>query len=133
MPGPQLCDAPIPKAASPMAWGAIKRLVLVDQNPLDVRHARICYIHRLFDHVRRIFAEDESRSARITPPAGSPSTSPRPVLKPAKEKVCWRGTVFMPSVYAPCSTCDGARYNAKTLEYSIVGKNIGGGAGDDRR
>ena len=30
----------------------------------------------------------------------------------------------MPSVYAPCSTCHGARYNAKTLEILYQGKNI---------
>ena len=30
----------------------------------------------------------------------------------------------MPSVYAPCSTCRGARYNAKTLEIDYLGKNI---------
>src|SRR4051794_28219549 len=32
--------------------------------------------------------------------------------------------LFMPSVYAPCSTCHGARYNAKTLEIQYRGKNI---------
>ena len=30
----------------------------------------------------------------------------------------------MPSVYAPCSTCHGARYNAKTLEIQYRDKNI---------
>jgi excinuclease ABC subunit A len=30
----------------------------------------------------------------------------------------------MPSVYAPCSTCHGTRYNAKTLEIQYRGKNI---------
>ena len=27
--------------------------------------------------------------------------------------------LFLPSVYAPCPTCKGARYNAKTLEIKI--------------
>ena len=27
--------------------------------------------------------------------------------------------LFLPSVYAPCPTCQGARYNAKTLEIDI--------------
>ena len=31
---------------------------------------------------------------------------------------------FLPSVYAPCPTCNGARYNAKTLEITYRGKNI---------
>src|SRR6185436_10676276 len=32
--------------------------------------------------------------------------------------------LFMPSVYAPCPTCHGARYNEKTLEVTWRGKNI---------
>jgi excinuclease ABC subunit A len=32
--------------------------------------------------------------------------------------------LFLPSVYAPCPTCQGARYNAKTLEVAYNGKNI---------
>jgi excinuclease ABC subunit A len=32
--------------------------------------------------------------------------------------------LFLPSVYAPCSACQGSRYNAKTLEVKYSGKNI---------
>jgi excinuclease ABC subunit A len=32
--------------------------------------------------------------------------------------------LFLPSVYAPCPTCGGARYNAKTLEVTYKDKNI---------
>jgi excinuclease ABC subunit A len=32
--------------------------------------------------------------------------------------------LFLASVYAPCPTCHGARYNAKTLEILYRGKNI---------
>jgi excinuclease ABC subunit A len=32
--------------------------------------------------------------------------------------------LFLPSVYAPCPTCHGARYNAKTLEIKYHEKNI---------
>ena len=32
--------------------------------------------------------------------------------------------LFLPSVYAPCPTCKGARYNAKTLEIKIRNKSI---------
>jgi excinuclease ABC subunit A len=32
--------------------------------------------------------------------------------------------LFMPTVYAPCSTCHGARYNPETLKVQWQGKNI---------
>jgi excinuclease ABC subunit A len=32
--------------------------------------------------------------------------------------------LFLPSVYAPCSTCQGKRYNAQTLEITLRDKNI---------
>ncbi len=32
--------------------------------------------------------------------------------------------LFLPSVYAPCPTCHGSRYNAKTLEVTYRGKNV---------
>ncbi len=32
--------------------------------------------------------------------------------------------LFLSSVYAPCPTCHGARYNAKTLEIKLRGKSI---------
>ena len=32
--------------------------------------------------------------------------------------------LFLPSVYAPCPVCHGARYNAKTLEINYRDKNI---------
>ena len=32
--------------------------------------------------------------------------------------------LFLPSVYAPCPTCKGARYNAKTLEIKVRDKSI---------
>jgi excinuclease ABC subunit A len=32
--------------------------------------------------------------------------------------------LFLPSVYSPCPTCQGARYNEKTLEVTHQGRNI---------
>ncbi len=32
--------------------------------------------------------------------------------------------LFLPSVYAPCPTCHGSRYNVKTLEVTYRGKNV---------
>ena len=41
--------------------------------------------------------------------------------------------LFLPSVYAPCPACHGARYNAKTLEIRYRGQYHRGRAGDDCR
>ena len=41
--------------------------------------------------------------------------------------------LFLPSVYAPCPTCHGARYNAKTLEITLPRQEHRRRAGDDGR
>ena len=41
--------------------------------------------------------------------------------------------LFLPSVYAPCPACHGARYNAKTLEIKYRGKSIADVLGHDGR
>ena len=41
--------------------------------------------------------------------------------------------LFLPSVYAPCPTCHGARYNAKTLEIKYPRQDHRRRAGDDGR
>ncbi|MEJ7663468.1 MAG: hypothetical protein WKG07_29930 [Hymenobacter sp.] len=41
--------------------------------------------------------------------------------------------LFLPSVYAPCPTCHGARYNAKTLEITYREQEHRRRAGHDRR
>ena len=41
--------------------------------------------------------------------------------------------LFLPSIYAPCPTCHGARYNPKTLEVTLPRAEHRRGAGDDGR
>lgn len=105
---------------------AIKRLVQVDQKPIGrTPRSNLATYTGLFDHVRRIFAETKAaRTRRYT--AGRFSFN---VVQGRCETCEGEGFVcvellFMPSVYAPCSTCHGARYNAKTLEIQYQGKNI---------
>jgi len=79
----------------------------------------------LFDHVRRLFAATpDARKRRYD--AGRFSFN---VAKGRCETCEGEGFVmvellFLPSVYAPCPTCHGARYNAKTLEIRLRGRNI---------
>ena len=79
----------------------------------------------LFDHVRRLFAATPAARKRRYD-AGRFSFN---VAKGRCENCQGEGFVmvellFLPSVYAPCPVCHGARYNAKTLEIKYQDKNI---------
>src|SRR6202042_341666 len=105
---------------------AIKRLVQVDQKPIGrTPRSNLATYTGLFDYVRKIFAATKTaRARRYT--AGRFSfnvTQGRCEICEGEGFVCVE-LLFMPSVYAPCSTCHGARYNAKTLEIQYRGKNI---------
>ncbi|HEX7807145.1 MAG TPA: excinuclease ABC subunit UvrA [Thermoanaerobaculia bacterium] len=104
----------------------IKRLVRVDQKPIGrTPRSNLATYTGLFDHVRKLFASTKSARARHYD-AGRFSFN---VAKGRCETCEGEGFVmvellFLPSVYAPCPTCHGARYNAKTLEIQYNGKNI---------
>src|SRR4029078_6763237 len=96
----------------------IKRLVRVDQKPIGrTPRSNLATYTGLFDHVRKLFAATKTARARHYD-AGRFSFN---VTKGRCETCEGEGFVcvellFLPSVYAPCPTCHGARYNAKTLE-----------------
>jgi excinuclease ABC subunit A len=120
-------DAPAPAEGRIIeGLDAIKRLVQVDQKPIGrTPRSNLATYTGLFDHVRRIFAETKDARARHYT-AGRFSFN---VAQGRCETCEGEGFVcvellFMPSVYAPCATCHGARYNAKTLEIQYLGKNI---------
>jgi excinuclease ABC subunit A len=104
----------------------IKRLVQVDQKPIGrTPRSNLATYTGLFDHVRRIFAGTKAARARHYT-AGRFSFN---VAQGRCETCEGEGFVsvellFMPSVYAPCPACHGARYNAKTLEIQYRDKNI---------
>ena len=104
----------------------IKRLVLVDQKPIGrTPRSNLATYTGLFDHIRRLFASTSQARARHFD-AGQFSFN---VAKGRCEICQGEGFVmvellFLPSVYAPCSTCHGARYNAETLAIQYRGKNI---------
>jgi excinuclease ABC subunit A len=104
----------------------IKRLVRVDQKPIGrTPRSNMATYTGLFDHVRKLFAATpEARKRRYD--AGRFSFN---VAKGRCENCAGEGFVmvellFLPSVYAPCPVCHGARYNAKTLEVQYRGRNI---------
>ena len=104
----------------------IKRLVQVDQKPIGrTPRSNLATYTGLFDHVRRLFASTKAARARHYD-AGRFSFN---VAKGRCETCDGEGFVcvemlFLADVYAPCPTCHGARYNAKTLEIQYKGKNI---------
>jgi excinuclease ABC subunit A len=104
----------------------IKRLVLVDQKPIGrTPRSNLATYTGLFDNVRKLFATTKTAKARKYD-AGRFSFN---VAKGRCEKCEGEGFVcvellFLPSVYAPCPVCHGARYNAKTLEVRYRDKNI---------
>jgi excinuclease ABC subunit A len=104
----------------------VKRMVRVDQKPIGrTPRSNLATYTGLFDHVRKLFASTKASRARRYD-AGRFSFN---VAKGRCETCEGEGFVmvellFLPSVYAPCPTCHGARYNAKTLEIDYRGKNI---------
>ncbi|MFT3697167.1 MAG: excinuclease ABC subunit UvrA [Kofleriaceae bacterium] len=104
----------------------ITRLVVVDQKPIGrTPRSNLATYTGLFDNVRKLFASTPAARARKYD-AGRFSFN---VAKGRCERCEGEGFVFvemlfLPSVYAPCPVCHGARYNAKTLEVTYNGKSI---------
>jgi len=104
----------------------IRRLVVVDQKPIGrTPRSNMATYTGLFDHVRKLFAATRlARSRKYD--AGRFSFN---VAKGRCETCTGEGFVFvellfLPSVYSPCPTCHGARFNAKTLEVLYREKSI---------
>ena len=105
---------------------AIKRLVRVDQRPIGrTPRSNLATYTGLFDHVRKLFAETRAARARRYDAGRFSFNMPKGRCENcAGEGFVMVELLFLPSVYAPCPVCQGARYNAKTLEIAWRGKNI---------
>ena len=106
----------------------IQRLVQVDQKPIGrTPRSNLATYTGLFDAVRKLFAATPAARKRHYD-AGRFSFN---VAKGRCEVCEGEGFVsvellFMPSVYAPCPACHGARYNPATLEVRWNGLSIAG-------
>ncbi|WP_296254891.1 MULTISPECIES: excinuclease ABC subunit UvrA [unclassified Pseudomonas] len=105
---------------------AIKRLVQVDQKPIGrTPRSNLATYTGLFDNVRKLFAATADAQA-----AGYDAGQFSFNVAKGRCQVCeGEGFVsvellFMPSVYAPCPTCHGARYNPQTLAIQWQGLDI---------
>jgi excinuclease ABC subunit A len=104
----------------------IRRLVMVDQKPIGrTPRSNMATYTGLFDHVRTLFANTKMAETRKYD-AGRFSFN---VAKGRCDTCSGEGFVcvellFLPSVYSPCPTCKGSRFNAKTLEVTYRDRNI---------
>jgi excinuclease ABC subunit A len=119
---------PVVSTSGEIAGGlqGIRRLVVVDQKPIGrTPRSNMATYTGLFDHVRTLFANTKMAKARKYD-AGRFSFN---VAKGRCETCRGEGFVcvellFLPSVYSPCPSCKGARFNSKTLEVTCRGRNI---------
>ncbi|UFH47991.1 excinuclease ABC subunit UvrA [Pseudomonas sp. KNUC1026] len=104
----------------------LRRLVWVDQKPIGrTPRSNLATYTGLFDAVRKLFAATPAAKARGFD-AGQFSFN---VAKGRCSRCEGEGFVsvellFMPSVYAPCPVCEGARYAPPTLEVTWEGLTI---------
>jgi excinuclease ABC subunit A len=104
----------------------IKRLVRVDQKPIGRSpRSNMATYTGMFDHIRRLFAATKlARSRRYDAGRFSFNVGKGRCDHCQGEGFVMVELLFLPSVYAPCPTCHGTRFNAKTLEVTYREKNV---------
>ncbi|MFF5970591.1 ATP-binding cassette domain-containing protein [Streptomyces sp. NPDC012769] len=108
------------------ATGVVSRVVTVDQKPIGrTPRSNLATYTGLFDVVRKLFTATEEARARgykagrfsFNVPGGRCETC-------QGEGFVSVELLFLPSTYAPCPDCHGARYNPETLEVRLRGRTI---------
>jgi len=127
-------DLDLLERAAPLAAGGrisaggdlISRLVRVDQRPIGRSpRSNMATYTGMFDHIRKLFAATKlARSRRYDASRFSFNVGKGRCDHCQGEGFVMVELLFLPSVYAPCPTCHGARYNEKTLEVTYRDKNI---------
>jgi excinuclease ABC subunit A len=126
--GEELERTPVVATAGRIAGGieAIRRLVRVDQRPIGrTPRSNLATYTGLFDHVRKLFAASKQARARRYD-AGHFSFNVAKGRCPncEGEGFVFVEMLFLPSVYAPCPACKGARYAPKVLEVKVKDRSI---------
>ncbi|SEM13390.1 excinuclease ABC subunit A [Stigmatella aurantiaca] len=104
----------------------VTRLVRVDQKPIGrTPRSNLATYTGLFDSVRKLFAATKAAKARRYDAGRFSFNVPKGRCETCEgEGFVSVELIFLPDVFAPCPTCHGARYNAKTLEILYKDKNI---------
>ncbi|MBV4484664.1 excinuclease ABC subunit UvrA [Pseudomonas sp. SWRI153] len=120
-------DAPPPGSGRiTVGLESIKRLVQVDQKPIGrTPRSNLATYTGLFDHVRKLFAATpQAQAAGYDAGQFSFNVAKGRCATCEGEGFVSVELLFMPSVYAPCPTCHGARYNPQTLAILWQGLSI---------
>lgn len=131
-PDPEVPEVPEPDSTDGLHVGgahgvdAFARLVVVDQRPIGrTPRSTLATYTGLFDAVRKVFAATpEARERGFTSSRFSFNVAAGRCETCSGEGFVSVELVFMPSTYAPCPTCHGARYNAETLDVTWRGRTI---------
>lgn len=104
----------------------VRRLIPVDQKPIGrTPRSNLATYTGLFDHVRKLFANTKmAKSRKYDAGRFSFNVSKGRCPNCEGEGFVMVELLFLPSVYTPCPTCHGSRYNEKTLEVLYNDKNI---------
>jgi excinuclease ABC subunit A len=105
---------------------SITRLVTVNQKPIGrTPRSNLATYTGFFDEVRHLFAATPAaKSRRFRADRFSFNVEGGRCPTCEGEGYVSVELLFMPSVYAPCPECRGARYNEATLKVRLRGKNI---------
>jgi excinuclease ABC subunit A len=105
---------------------ALVRVTVVDQKPIGrTPRSNLATYTGLFDHVRKLFAMTKlARARRYGPGRFSFNVEKGRCRTCEGEGSVMVELLFLPSVYAPCPTCHGSRYDPKTLEVKWRDKSI---------
>ncbi|MDB6143713.1 MAG: excinuclease subunit [Pseudomonas sp.] len=120
-------DSPVASTGQVTAGlDSIKRLVQVDQKPIGrTPRSNLATYTGLFDSVRKLFAATpEAREKHYDAGQFSFNVAKGRCTTCEGEGFVSVELLFMPSVYAPCPTCHGARYNPETLAITWQGLSI---------
>ncbi|MFD7392652.1 ATP-binding cassette domain-containing protein [Streptomyces sp. NPDC059852] len=104
----------------------VGRLVSVDQRPIGrTPRSNLATYTGLFDVVRKVFAAtDEARARGYGAGRFSFNVAGGRCETCQGEGFVSVELLFLPSTYAPCPECGGARYNAETLKVRYRGRDV---------